>query len=133
MVTLVDTSVWVSFLRGDGSPAHHWLRKAVAEPGDIVTTEPVLMELLAGAGTTTIGRLEAVFSRMETVSVRVESDFRDAGILARTARRHGLTVRSIVDCLTAAVALRCGLSVAHRDADYEALADIAPLQTLDLR
>lgn len=44
---LVDTSVWVEFLRGTGSPAHHFVREQVGVT--LATSEPILMELLAGA------------------------------------------------------------------------------------
>jgi len=48
--------------------------------------------------------------------------------LYRAARRQGLTVRSSVDCLIAACALRNGLTVLHRDRDYPLLAKVSGLQ-----
>lgn len=133
MVTLIDTSVWVSFLRGDGSRSHEWMKTRIRDPEGIVTTEPVLMELLAGARGNSIDHLETVLAAVPTVSVRPELDFRGAGILARSTRTQGLTVRSLVDCLIASVALRLRLEIAHRDADYAALARVAPLVVTDLR
>lgn len=49
--------------------------------------------------------------------------------LYRSARRAGITVRSSVDCLIAACALRHGLSVIHRDRDFDKLARISPLES----
>ena len=46
--------------------------------------------------------------------------------LYRSARRVGLTVRSSVDCLVAACALRHDLEVLHRDRDYAALNALWP-------
>jgi predicted nucleic acid-binding protein len=54
--------------------------------------------------------------------------FLDAVGLYRTARRSGVTVRSSVDCLIAACALRHDLEVVHRDRDYPALARVSPLR-----
>ena len=53
--------------------------------------------------------------------------------LYRTARRQGLTVRSSVDCLIAACALRHDLEVLHRDRDFAALARISRLRERDVR
>ena len=47
--------------------------------------------------------------------------------LYRSARRSGRTVRSGVDCLIAACALRNSLTVLHHDRDFEILARISPL------
>ena len=44
------------------------------------------------------------------------------------ARRAGITVRSGVDCLIAACAIRHNASVLHRDRDYTALSRISPLR-----
>lgn len=48
--------------------------------------------------------------------------------LYRSARRAGLTVRSSVDCLIAACALRHDVEVVHRDRDFSALAKISGLR-----
>ena len=47
--------------------------------------------------------------------------------LYRAGRRSGLTIRSSVDCLIAACALRHGLTVLHHDRDFELLRQVAPL------
>jgi predicted nucleic acid-binding protein len=48
--------------------------------------------------------------------------------LYRAARRAGITVRSGVDCLIAACAIRNDLEVLHRDRDFDALATVSPLR-----
>jgi predicted nucleic acid-binding protein len=47
----------------------------------------------------------------------------------RSARRAGVTVRSGVDCLIAACAVRHGLTVLHHDRDFDQLARVVPLET----
>ena len=59
--------------------------------------------------------------------LRVEV-FEEAAELYRSARRAGVTVRSSVDCLIAACALRHDLTVLHVDRDYEALARVSPFR-----
>lgn len=56
----------------------------------------------------------------------------EAAELYRAARRAGFTVRSGVDCLIAACAIRHGLTVLHRDRDYPALARVSALVERDL-
>jgi hypothetical protein len=53
--------------------------------------------------------------------------------LYRRARRAGLTVRSGVDCLIAACAIRHDLAVLHVDRDFTHLARISPLESLAVR
>jgi hypothetical protein len=54
--------------------------------------------------------------------------FDQAASLYRSARHSGITVRSGVDCLIAACALRNNLEVLHVDRDFDALAQITPLR-----
>jgi hypothetical protein len=58
--------------------------------------------------------------RLECVDVAVE--------LYRRARAVGLSVRSSVDCLIAACAIRNDLEVLHRDRDYPLLARVSGLR-----
>ena len=52
----------------------------------------------------------------------------EAVALYRSARRRGLTIRSSVDCLIAACALRHDSEVLHRDRDFHTLARISDLR-----
>ena len=60
-------------------------------------------------------------------------DFRSAAAIYRAARRAGQTIRSINDCLIAAVSIRHGASIIHRDADFEVIAAIPSLQAESFR
>ena len=50
----------------------------------------------------------------------------------RRARRAGVTVRSSVDCLVAACALRNHLTIVHRDRDYANIAKVVALEQTDI-
>jgi len=58
--------------------------------------------------------------------------FDDAANLFRAARRNGYTVRSGVDCLIAACALRHHLTVIHRDRDFDAIALVSHLEVKNI-
>jgi predicted nucleic acid-binding protein len=119
---LVDTSVWVEYLRGTGSPAARELARVLREqPDDVALTEPIAMELLVGARPDTLPRLELLVAGLNVLSVDPSLDFVTAAAAFRAARSGGETVRSLVDCLIAAVAVRHGAELLHRDADFEAL------------
>ena len=122
---LVDTSVWVEYLRGTGSGAALELRRLLTDrPDDVVTTEPVVMELLAGARPSTLPQLEQLVAGLPVLGVAPTLDFPAAAAAFRSARAGGRTVRSLVDCLVAVVAARHGVALLHRDADYDVLSQV---------
>ena len=130
-MVLVDTSVWVEIFR---KPARFRLESAV-ELEKVVTCPPVIQEVLQGFGD---ARAFAVARDAMLAMPIVESPmaievFMEATELYRHARSSGLTIRSGVDCLIAACAIRNGLAVLHRDRDFAALARISTLETNDIR
>jgi predicted nucleic acid-binding protein len=127
---LADTSAWVEYLRATGSPAHLELRRLIADEAALLTTEVVVMELLAGAaGDDELARLRRLLDRFELLPVQGLADYEAAAELYRCCRRAGETVRKLTDCLTAVVAIRAGAPLLHRDQDFEVIARHAPLRT----
>ncbi|MGL5859352.1 MAG: type II toxin-antitoxin system VapC family toxin [Angustibacter sp.] len=131
-MTLVDTSVWVEFLRGADGPATPFVRDRLGV--DIATSEPIMMELLAGAGAGAhAARLERLLLSQRWHRLEVGLDYRGAVDVFHATRATGHQPRSLQDCLIAAIALRSRVPVAHRDADYERIAAATGLHTVDLR
>ncbi len=126
---LADTSAWVEYLRATGSSVHLRLRQLIADRADVVTTDVVIMELLAGAaGDERLVQLRRMLLRFDHLAVEGLADYEAAADLYRRCRRGGETVRALTDCLIAAVALRSGAAVLHRDHDFDVIARHAPLQ-----
>jgi predicted nucleic acid-binding protein len=129
-VILVDTSAWVEFLRATGSPSHERVRELLTADAPLATTEVVLMELLAGARTaqdaTDVRRL---LLRGELLTVQTPTDWEAAADLFRRCRQQGQSVRTLSDCLIAAVAIRHDVPVLHRDGDFDTLVRHTPLQS----
>jgi predicted nucleic acid-binding protein len=125
-VVLVDTSVWIEVFR---KPAGLRLDDVV-EFDEVVTCLPVVQEVLQGFTTDSAFRAarEAMLAFPSVESPLGERVFLDAVDLYRRARRAGITVRSAVDCVIAACAIRHGLTVLHNDRDYAAIARISELQ-----
>jgi hypothetical protein len=129
-VILVDTSAWIELLRASGHPAHVTLRHHLVRRSPIATTEPVIMELLAGTqARREHGRLRAKLLALPRLPVRGLADFESAAELYRACRRRGGTVRKLMDCLIAAVAIRENATVLHNDGDFEVLARHTRLRT----
>ena len=56
------------------------------------------------------------------------TDYEDAAAIYRSCRIRGETVRRMIDCLTAAVAIREGVPVLHADHDFDVIARHTTLQ-----
>ncbi len=120
---IVDTSAWVEYLRGTGSPVHLGLRAQVEAGGDILVPELVVMELLAGAVDERATReLRRLLHSFDVVPIAPIVDTERAAALQRQCRRAGHTVRGIVDCMIAAMAVRLREPVLHLDRDFDVLA-----------
>jgi predicted nucleic acid-binding protein len=55
--------------------------------------------------------------------------FEEAASIYRTGRAIGVSIRSPLDCLIAACALRNGVAVLHSDRDFETIARFTRLQS----
>lgn len=128
-MTLVDTSAWVEYLRASGTAVHHQVRELLESDTPVHTTEVVVMELLAGGRDEAHTRqLRRLLLRCEFVSIEGLGDYEEAAALYRRCRRAGETIRSLTDCLIAAVAIRAALPLLHADRDFDALARRTELQ-----
>lgn len=126
---IVDSSAWIEFFRATGTPAHLRLRQAVTIGEHIVTPDPVVMEVLAGARDNAhAGRLRRVLFTFEVEPVARHIDVDSAAYLYRSCRSQGTTIRSLVDCLVAAIAVRCDEPVLAVDRDFEVLAQVTSLR-----
>lgn len=117
---LIDTSAWVEFLRDTGSSVCDRVDELLG--GDVATCDPVRMEVLAGARDERHWhRLRRLLARATVLPTGPENYDGAAGIY-RHCRREGETVRKLIDCLIAAVAISAGVAVLHRDTDFDAIA-----------
>lgn len=96
---------------------------AAADREDLVTTDAVVMEVLAGTRSAREHRtVAAALGRWPRVRTE-QHDFDDAAAIYRACRRRGATPRSLLDCLIAAVARRVDAAVLHSDRDFDLIAE----------
>lgn len=128
-MTLVDTSAWIELFRATGSPVHGSLRALLEGEGEIVTTEPVAMELLAGAQSALyLRRVRAALAACRISAVNGPGDWEQAAAIYRACRAGGTTPRTQIDCLVAAVAIRVKVPVLTANRDFAAIARHTPLE-----
>ncbi|WP_336923409.1 type II toxin-antitoxin system VapC family toxin [Aquipuribacter sp. SD81] len=126
---LVDTSAWVDFDRATGSPTdEHLVHLLRDRPDELATTEPVLMEVLAGARSDTAARrLRSLLLSVRLLPVEPAADFEGAATVYRTCRRRGITPHGLRDCLITCVAMRTGSRLLTADADFRRMTTVLPL------
>jgi predicted nucleic acid-binding protein len=125
-VVLVDTSIWIDVFR----KSSRFKLDQVVDFEEVVTCLPVIQEVLQGfrdEGACQLAR-DAMYALPIVESPLTSAVFDDAVGLYRGARRAGVTIRSGVDCLIAACAIRHGLEILHKDRDYDALARVSHLR-----
>jgi predicted nucleic acid-binding protein len=117
-VILIDTSAWVEFDRATGSTVDRRLASLIAARDDVAVTEPVIMEVLAGARDDRREQdLRRLMQRFVLLRFDAAVDFEAAARIYRSCRRAGITPRGMVDCMITSVALRHGASLLAADVD----------------
>jgi predicted nucleic acid-binding protein len=125
---LVDTSVWIDFLKGNTLNQVQYLKELLKNRTPIGITTLIYQEILQGA------RTEADFQRFSLYfgnqlfyhPRELIASSQAAARLYFTCRRNGITIRSTVDCLIAQIAIEHNLILLHNDRDFTSMAEIVP-------
>ena len=122
---LADTSAWVEYDRATGSAVDQRLVALIATDGPLAVTEPVVMEVLAGARSDQReADLRRMLLRFHLLHFDATADFDAAARIYRRCRNAGITPRGIVDCMIASVAWRRGAVLLTSDADLDRIARV---------
>lgn len=116
---IVDTTVWVDYLRGFANTETRWFDKEVSNR-PFGLTDIILCEVLQGIPD------ERSFARVHRNLLQFtifQTSGTEMAIAAaqnyRTLRRKGHTIRKTIDCLIATFCIRNGHSLLHRDRDFD--------------
>jgi len=124
-VILADTSAWVECDRSTGSAVDRRLTELIRDDGPLAVTEPVLMEVMAGAHDDQWERaLRRLLLRFDLLAFDTAADFEAAARIYRRCRREDVTPRGMVDCLIASVARRHRATLLAHDADMYRVARV---------
>lgn len=121
-MVIVDTTVWIDYLRGVVKPQTDWLDRAL-DRERLGITDLILCEVLQGVR----DRGEQRRTRRQLLSLEVFSGVGPEIALAaaenyRQLRSRGVTVRKTIDCLIATFCIRHQHELLHDDRDYDAFA-----------
>jgi len=118
-MVIVDTTVWIDYLRGIENAQTDWLDNALTHRR-LGLTDLILCEVLQGIrGDPEFNEVRINLLRFEVF----ETGGTDLAIAAarnyRNLRERGHTVRKTIDCLIATFCLLAGHELLHRDRDYD--------------
>jgi predicted nucleic acid-binding protein len=128
-VILADTSAWIEYDRATGSAVDQRVTELIRDEGPLAVTEPVLMEVMAGARDDERERaLRRLLLRLDLLAFDTAADFDAAARIYRRCRRAGVTPRGMVDCLIASVARRHQATLLAQDADISRIARVVGIE-----
>lgn len=127
---LVDSSVWIDYLRGVATRQTDWLHHTLGlEPlavGDLILTEVL-------QGTTTEKDFREVLRLLKTLDIVPLGGYAVALQAAhnfRALRAKGLTVRKTIDCIIATRCIMDGMTLLHSDRDFAPFIEHLGLRTV---
>ena len=117
-MVLVDTSVWIDFLRGTPSASAQTLEALLIDRADVCICGVILTEILQG-----IRNDKHVAQTRDLLDAAVflpmtHETFINSAQLYRKLRKKGFTIRKPIDCMIAAVALEHDVPLLHKDKDF---------------
>lgn len=125
---LVDTSVWVDYLRGRATPQVRSLKNLLSGDEIVGIAPIILQEILQGADSAErFDTWRRYFTDLFCYVPRdpVESHIA-AARLYQQCRKAGKTPRSSSDCLIAQIAIENGIFLLHNDRDFNTIANTIP-------
>ena len=123
MTYLVDTSVWANYFRTRGTRMNASLNALIdADPRQVLGCPPVRMELSVDPDDLRRRRVLRIYDGFVSTDTYPE-DFDLAADVYRAVQRNRHTVRSQMDSLIAAIALRAEATLVHHDVDFDRMAE----------
>jgi len=129
-VILVDTSVWIDYLRNTSTAPVTRLRGLIGQE-ELLVGDLILCEVLQGVGSTAQARrIEAALREFELVSLSDPDLAVAAAENYRLLRGRGITVRTTVDVLIGTFCIERGHSLLHADRDFKPMERFLGLQSV---
>lgn len=119
---LVDTSVWIDFVRDDPSWQVEYLDERLGF-AEVLIGDLILVELLQGCLTPREFNLARTLTRdLRPVNIAGHDIAERAARNFRALRAAGITIRSTIDTLIATRCIADGLTLLHKDRDFDPFA-----------
>jgi hypothetical protein len=127
---LVDSTVWIDFLKNAETPQTRRLVDLIEAREDLCVCGFVLTEVLQGVREEK--QFVATKHQFENL-IYLEDDrstYELAATIYRNLRKQGVTIRNSVDCLIAAVVIQHNVSFLENDRDFRFIDEHYPLNRL---
>jgi predicted nucleic acid-binding protein len=129
-VVIVDTTVWIDYLRGTENAETRWLDRELQRQR-LGVTDLVLCEVLQGIRDQgTLARVKADLLKFQVfdsggveLAVAAAQNYREL-------RRRGYTVHKTIDCLIATLCLEARHELLHRDRDFDCFEKVLGLRVV---
>ena len=119
---VVDSSVWIDFLKGRDVPHVRRLRVALGAE-EIIIGDLMLCEVLQGLSTEPAAEeVEALLRRFDIVPMAGESTAVTAARNFRVLRRRGITIRRTIGLLIGTWCIQNRTPLLHNDTDFATMA-----------
>ena len=130
-MTLVDSSVWIDYFRGDRNLQTEYLDRLLEQSEEeVAVADLVVFEVLRGfADVRAQRKAQALLLSTTVVDIGGLDNVLRAASVYRQVRAQGRTVRSPIDILLASYCMTHGHVLLHRDADFESLKTLGDLDT----
>lgn len=130
MAILVDSSYWI-YLFKPGSKKVNLDEEFFNE---FHTCPPIIQEILQGIKTSSTAGIEfnEFFLAQKCLASPVDLEFYiEAANIYQLGRKLGYTIRSSIDCLIAAIAIKNNLPVLHKDRDFSNISKFTELKQFE--
>jgi predicted nucleic acid-binding protein len=130
---IVDTTVWIDYLRGESSLESLWLSRELVRRR-IGLTDLILCEVLQGVPDE--GTAKSVQRELSKFAVWPVGGVRLAVSAARNYRKlraNGRTVRKMIDCWIATFCLEADHELLHRDRDFDPFETLLGLRVVNAK
>jgi predicted nucleic acid-binding protein len=132
-MVIVDTTVWVDYLRGTENPETRWLDRELQRQR-MGLTDLILCEVLQGIrDQNTFAQVQADLMKFHVFQTGGSALAVAAAYNYRHLRHRGYTVRKTIDCLIATFCLQARHQLLHRDHDFDSFEKVLGLQVVRAR
>ena len=123
---LIDTSVWIDFIRGKPNTAVEQLRAILTAEQTAGISPVIYQEILQGSESEQrFKQFRDYFMELNFYHPKDPTDsYAQVAYLYFSCRRKGITIRSTIDCLIAQTAIEHNLILLHSDKDFLRIAEV---------
>jgi predicted nucleic acid-binding protein len=121
-VIVVDTSVWIEFIKGHNSREVQRLRALLGDE-EIIVGDLMLCEILQGLESErAASEVETLLRNFQIVPMAGDAIAVAAARNYRSLRRRGITIRKTIDLLIGTWCIESGMPLLHNDRDFHPMA-----------